>query len=366
MSQGFVPLSISINTKLLKEVVMFKKWCSDKQLFVNDAKEANYLFMDGGKLSVPESFPESEMFYKMYIHFLNFEPIYLLEKISSEFKYFLDVDLKRGNVKEQFAQLFDDFVHFVTQDERVMVCMCSKRQGYHFIFEDAVETKVSARERTILLIKSLYITFPNIDWQSVIDLSVYNTSLRVVGSQKMTPNGPEARYYKPYFYIAKKKPPKGRESDSHFAKTYYDKVDMYSLKRSLIRHSLELNTCVKDSPIQRPIVNFPKKDKCIDYSLLEEEIHMMHPKYKSARVTRVTKISNTYCISTDHHWCQNKDGCHASNTIYFVVSKGRKMRQKCFCRCETLERKFCKCKDFTSAPFNMSYKCYNYLSLNVH
>jgi hypothetical protein len=50
-------------------------------------------------------------------------------------------------------------------------------------------------------------------------------------------------------------------------------------------------------------------------------------------------------------YCMNLRNDHNSNNVYFVITKDG-LRQKCFCRCDTLERRASgKCKDFVSKPF---------------
>jgi hypothetical protein len=55
-----------------------------------------------------------------------------------------------------------------------------------------------------------------------------------------------------------------------------------------------------------------------------------------------------YLITVDSKYCQNLQGEHSNNQIYFVITNTG-LFQKCFCRCNTIEkRKFGKCMDYTS------------------
>lgn len=351
---------------------MFKSWCKEQGFFTKDAKEMQeirtFLFMDAGKIGVP--IEKLKLFCKAYLHFLKLEPIYLLEKLSTNFKFFIDVDLKTSSL-QAIPQFIDTLIEKLEQIEiqnnheksNLLVYVCNQGKGYHIIYENSCETKESARMRLGNIIDCLNCSDCNkMTFETILDMSVYNTALRCIGSHKMTNGTPEHRYYKPLLY---------RTDQS--ATTYYSKIDLQSLSRSL----LNLNTKIPKELEQllcKPInaVSYKARvrcdysviEQCPSFSIIEKEIHMMNEGYASAKVKTIKRFGASICITTNHRWCQNRRGEHNSNTIYFVVSKNKQMKQKCFCRCN-VKRSSGMCKDYSSEPFNISYRCYKSLISNL-
>jgi hypothetical protein len=67
----------------------------------------------------------------------------------------------------------------------------------------------------------------------------------------------------------------------------------------------------------------------------------------SADVTKVYVHGDIYLVSTNSKYCENLKRNHASNHVWFLIS-GDSIRQKCFCRCETIRGRINGfCKDFS-------------------
>lgn len=77
-----------------------------------------------------------------------------------------------------------------------------------------------------------------------------------------------------------------------------------------------------------------------------KDIDVTQALYAHDRSVIYAKTDSCYCLNTDHE--------HKSNTIYFELKRCGEMRQKCFCRCDTLiGRKNGLCSVFKSHPVNI-------------
>jgi hypothetical protein len=83
------------------------------------------------------------------------------------------------------------------------------------------------------------------------------------------------------------------------------------------------------------------------YGYLETFIRRYMDGQKNARVKRVFKNKKGYMIDTTSKYCENLGRAHHSNHIWFMIGIDSTIKQKCFCRCETMDgRKYGFCKDF--------------------
>jgi hypothetical protein len=78
---------------------------------------------------------------------------------------------------------------------------------------------------------------------------------------------------------------------------------------------------------------------------------MQCPEYKNLGIRSVKKSANDmFTIITNSHYCQNLGRNHNSEHVYFQI-RGKKIVQKCFCKCDTSEgREKGKCKYYSSSP----------------
>jgi hypothetical protein len=176
---------------------MFSKYISQFSKSVEN--EQTHLSFNKGKYNVPdEKFDE---FYKKYFETLlkGDEDLYLIEKVyNSQFAFFLDLDAKNINLTD------DDIVYIIDLAKKVISKMfvedenktiydyvITKRlSNYHINFYNLIVNNDLGKKVTTKIIES---PFENEDiklkntherLRECIDMSVYRTGLRLLGSKK--------------------------------------------------------------------------------------------------------------------------------------------------------------------------------------
>jgi hypothetical protein len=135
---------------------MFKQW-----VLSLPKRDPNFYLMDGGKFYIPQRLRET--FLENYLAALKSnEDVFCLEKVGGWFKFFLDID----------TSLTDEKLNEIIKDEDVFVLKCKVKMSYHIIFEKKIVNKKEASAKATELKKKY----------SSIDSSVYNSSLRMIGS----------------------------------------------------------------------------------------------------------------------------------------------------------------------------------------
>ena len=292
----------------------FKQQCS--QYFTSNSDEATHLFMDGGKLHIPLESLIS--FYNLYISCINNnEKISLVEKLGKniQMRFFLDVDFK--NCLEDihiFPQLLNKCNEIVGINGTVFEC--SQYKGFHIIYNIPV-----SHSEAITLASKINKFFPK-----YIDLSVYSTGLRMLGSIKYEKNHLVDRFYgvKP--------------------------LDFDTFRFSIVRiKKLDyIPTVLNTKPIS---------------SNLHKVFQKISDRYTSINITKISFNSkfNSFTINTDCKFCTNKNDFHKNNNIYFVIDKNKYLYQKCMCRCIDTNRVFNYCGNFVSKGVKVPNSVYNEL-----
>jgi hypothetical protein len=159
-----------------------------------------------------------------------------------------------------------------------------------------------------------------------LDTSVYRSGLRMMGSSKKKNI---SRIYKPF-----------NNQDGTISVN-----DMYD--NSLLIHKLSIKL---PAPVKKNLSILPNKYKTISNGFDFSNIHI---NYKNTHVTHIFKRRDEYIIQTKEHFCTNIDREHKNNHIYFVVTKNKKIYQKCYCTCfET------KCNSFVGKEKPVSIKLF--------
>jgi len=296
----------------------FKQQCS--HFFTSNNDEATHLFMDGGKLHIPLESLIS--FYQLYISCINNnENISLVEKLGKniEMRFFLDVDFKKhlDNI-HIFPELLNKSNEIVGINGTVFEC--SQHKGFHIIYNFPV-----SHSQAIELASKIKVFFPK-----YIDLSVYSTGLRMLGSIKYEKNLLVNRFY-------------GNKP-----------LDFDSFKFSIVR--------------LRKLESIPKAFNTTPVSSnLHKVFQKISDQYKSINITKISYNYkfNSFTINTDCRFCTNKDDFHKNNKVYFVIDKKKYLVQKCLCRCIDSNRVFNYCGNFTSKKVKVPISVYNEL-LSTH
>jgi len=298
---------------------MFKQWCLNRFL-TNEASNATHLFMDGGKIHVPQDkFP---MFLKKYYHAVTSnEQISCIEKLGKNcvMRYFLDIDFKNYNMSHEEKLYALDVILISMQtfiDTIPNIYICSQKEGVHVVYNKACDYKTCIEITTNLLkickTSALYV-----------DNSVYNTGLRMVGSFKYSNRNLEKRSYLPYDDILS-----------------YDQ-----LKHSIVR--IKSVECTSITP--------SKNSKSFDdtYKKLNEFINKhFNNEHELYTVVSLKQLGECVSCVTSNKYCFNVKRQHKNANVYFVFNlKQKTCYQKCFCRC------------MSNMPFDT--QCRNYKSYSV-
>jgi P4 family phage/plasmid primase-like protien len=155
--------------------------------FVKDTdKHQTHLSFNRGKYNVPNE--EYDIFYKKYYEALinGEEDLFLIEKVhNSKFRFFMDLELKQQALSDEDVEYIlegikqaikDIFKQGVELDKYII----SKREArYHVNFYDLVVDSGTAKE----VVNVAKTKIPG-RLQDAIDVSVYRTGLRLLGSKK--------------------------------------------------------------------------------------------------------------------------------------------------------------------------------------
>lgn len=298
----------------------FTNWCVKNKVYTNDISKCTHLLLNGGKLCIKKDMMDS--FLNAYTNALrNEEELYLVERVSSEINLFLDIDAKSSQLNcdslvTNIQTLLDEYT--------INIYKCNVTNGYHLIFSDYIVTPNEATKIVVALQKKLCQKFGYSldDIKSIVDLSVYKTGLRMIGSYKKN----DLRCYLPL-------------------NTQRNLLTEINISESLIRQSYDVP------------VSANSKKVSTKYEPIIQEIQRLHLNFKDFKITKISKLGDTYCIYTDCHFCMNKESKHTKEVVYFIVTKDKKISQKCFCSNSTV-RLNGTCSSYKSKPVSFSHKVY--------
>lgn len=300
---------------------MFKQYCA--RWFTKDVSSTTHLFMDGGKLSVPND--ELPHFLTKYVEFLNKgDTIALIEKLGVNciMRFFLDVDKIEDIDQNTIVESANKIVQ-----SKCNVYYCTRSKGLHIVYN-----KVVSCEEAISLANVIKETLPPLYAKSI-DTSVYKTGLRMIGSRKYDHTTKQFvdRYYAPYM------------NESQFT--------MKMLKPSVVR----IKTVENKSEFFCT--------RCTPSSLLNTYMAKIHTNYTNVKILKQFRYKEKLCIDVASKFCTNIDKEHNGHNIYFVLDmQTRQLYQKCFCKCNTtVGRKNGLCKNYRSSPVKVSLSDFNVL-----
>ena len=305
-------------------MTFFHNWCIRNSVYTQKSSECTHLLLNGGKLCVKAS--QMDSFLQAYVKSLqNNDELYIVERVSKEIRLFLDIDTKSSNLD---CDLLVRRIHKLLPVEKLEY-KCNKTNGYHIIFSDCIVTPNAAHTTVVALqekLAQLYCYDMN-ELRSTIDLSVYKTGLRMIGSYKKN----DLRCYLPH--------QKNRVS-----------LDIDDICQSLIRHSHDL-----------PEVSKQAQSLSTKTEPIMKEIMRLNSNFRNFRITKISKLGDTFCIYTDSHFCMNKGDFHSKEIVYFIVTKDKKISQKCFCS-NSIKRQHGLCSNYKSSPSSFSHRAYYILN----
>lgn len=297
---------------------MFKRYCNKKGWYTTQ-NNATHLFMDGGKLHIPDN--DLPQFINKYIECINKGDIVsLVEKLGAycEMRFFLDVDKIEGINCENIIKVSSKIIGMSPN-----IYTCTQENGLHIVFN-----KVVTCEEAIKLCNYIKQKVSCAESNSI-DISVYKTGLRMIGSRKFNSKTQQfiERYYVPLGYKN-------------------EQFTLNMMKQSIVRLK-EYKTSVCKSCTTSG-----------NYTYLQKYMEKINECYKGITITRVNTIGDHYCVNVQSKFCTNINGKHNSHNIYFVICKQKnEMYQKCFCRCNKTEnRLYGLCAEYKSKSVKVSIK----------
>lgn len=353
---------------------MFKSWCASQKF--NNAANLSHVLMDGGVLSVP--FDKLNMFHEKYVEAVRIdEKLYVVEQKSERYNFFVDIDYKSedplglDDIKDICKIICDKVKRHGGRDCIISVappkpCGDQTKTGIHLNWSGLVVDQASAIALREHILIALSISKGGIDWNQVIDASVYGSATRKTkgsgfrmpwsykkakhdacngqgcpgcdgGKIDQLPYLPVFRYvYGPLSSIIR------IEQDP----------TLEILNMSVVRTDAPQNTIV-ESPSSRiregRFTTAQTKDELHDEKIkseIEAFVQTNLEGQRNATITKVFKHKNCFLVSTNSKYCENLKREHGSNHVWFIIS-GKEIVQKCFCECETLRgRRDGFCKDF--------------------
>jgi hypothetical protein len=353
---------------------MFKSWCSTQNF--NNRTNLSHVLLDGGVLSVP--FDKLNDFYEKYIEAVKCgEKLFVVEQKTPTYNFFVDIDYKHeraltlDEIKSICKIICDKVKRHGGKDCLISVAPPKNsggliKTGVHLNWSGFVVNQTSALALREHILIALTYSKSNVDWNNVIDSSVYGCNARKTqGSGLRMPWS-----YKKEKHDACKGigcPECGGKKIDQVA---YLPLFMYThgplsalinieqtpninfLKMSSIRtDATEYITITSPSFNQKEgsFSNEQTKDELYDESIrsdIQGFIRKNVEGQKDSFITKIFKHTDSYLISTTSKYCENIKRSHNSNHIWFYIS-GKVIAQKCFCRCETLHgRHDGFCKDF--------------------
>ena len=193
---------------------MFSKYIL--QFTKNVDQKQTHLSFNKGKYNVPDE--KFEEFYKNYYRIITNESdverksLYLIEKVyNSNFAYFLDLDIKNRDVDDEdildvieVVQTNISKMFKTVEDKNICEYIVSKRvtetgSNYHINFYNLIVNNVIGKKLTLKILENKSLLSGDI--KSSIDLSVYRTGLRLLGSRKDIKNKDNLDYISDIYRI---------------------------------------------------------------------------------------------------------------------------------------------------------------------
>jgi hypothetical protein len=344
---------------------------------LNHSTDLTHLFLDGGKARVPrEHLPAFWEAYTTYNVLASSstttsgqEPClqHAVEKVGPTFKMFMDLDIPAtvyshfGDDAQAIARALLEEVpdraavgsvillERIGAPKKVLTPKGSTpKVGVHLVWTSLVVDEANARSIRGDVIDRLSARDPSSAWDAVIDASVYRSGLRMSLSCKGK-GTTEASAYMPSL-------------EYEFATKVYRVIDVQEavLASTTARCSIHVDPrrglglpptaewVMLTQEEDTQVIAQEKDDdgemtkklqrKRVDKADKDRFIQALPEPYRSSscKVTSVNHHGHCVTVFVDSRYCNNIQGEHRSNKVYFVAS-ARGIVQKCMCRCDTLE-----------------------------
>jgi hypothetical protein len=320
-----------------------KIWFYSTGKIVTDNSLTTHYSMEGFKLNLSEDYDTFQELYAKNIKFKNC----LVEKKTDFFRFFIDFDVLSEIIidEEPYLKCIQEVIFNIYNikdlkcistipDKNIEIIKDNKKfikQGFHFHWPDLivdVETAIKIRSNILVSIKTVFgkVEHFDNDWEKIIDKCVYKKNgLRLIGSDKCTISD-STRVYEDRVYILKD--------------VYIDKISNKEMVEYYTNNMLAL---VKDTSVRSDKTEITKYVNLNEY---EEETQVLNSElisvsknspvyleikkffknhatgYNVEDLGNISKVNgkDMYLIYTKSKYCQNKNGFHKNNHIYFKIT----------------------------------------------
>lgn len=364
---------------------MFKQWCK-QQGFCKSGPNLSHVLMDGGVLSVP--FDRLNDFYTAYIDAVERnEKIYVVEQKTDTFHFFVDLDYKSEeqvsfDTVEEFCTTICDRVSKFT-DKKALVSVAQPKKcgdlmkyGVHINWHGFVVDHGSAMALHSHIVSALNLLFPTTNWNEVVDTSVYGGGKKnAKGSGFRMPWSHKRAKHDACGGVGCTGCEKGKVTqgqyipilmyDGKFKRIHDREPSVEILHMATLRTEAKEYEVIQGSVREEGSFTVHETKNTFD----DPEVHLSLQKFirkhmegqGSADVTKIYVHGDIHLVSTNSKYCENLKRKHASNHVWFLID-GDTIRQKCFCRCETIRgRHNGFCKDFSGRSLRLPDDVYKAL-----
>lgn len=331
-------------------------WLKSTGKMVTDSakRDVTHFMFDGGKLDISDDHETFQIMYSKYIKFKNC----IVERKTEFFKFFVDFDILSEEIinLEEYVILIQNTLSNLYKNES-LVCIVTGadkykqiskneklyfKQGFHLHWPGIIVDKTTA----LAIRKNLIVNLTNVfgknekhydSWEKIIDRCVYeNNGLRLVGSDKcIISDG--IKNYEERIYILKDVYFETKRNQSLF--DLYDNDIFQLVKNTSIRSDARCITEVQGlcEYIETEESTESNCGNLITLSRNSQEhkaiekffkVHAVGYRVEDIRAISQVKDKCMYLINSKSKWCQNKQGFHSNNHIYFKLSPSG-LYQKC-------------------------------------
>jgi hypothetical protein len=351
-----------------------KLWFYSTGKIVNDTSLTTHYSMEGFKLNLSDDYDTFQELYAKNIKSKNC----LVEKKTDFFRFFVDFDVLSESIvdEEPYLKCIQDVLYNIYNinnlkcistipDKNVKIVRENKtfiKQGFHFHWPELivdVETAIKIRSNILVNIKTIFgkVEHFDNDWEKIIDKCVYKKNgLRLIGSDKCT-IADNTRVYEDRVYILKNvyiDKNSNRELVDYYTNNMLALVKDTSIRSDMseITKYINLNEYEEEERqvSNSELVSISKKS--LEYSEIEKFFKNHATGYNVEDLGNISKVrgKDMYLIYTKSKYCQNKQGFHKNNHIYFKLTPTG-LCQKCLSQNTGLHG--C-CRDYQSSYVPLS------------
>jgi hypothetical protein len=321
-----------------------KLWFYSTGKIVNDTSTATHYSMEGFKLNLSDDYDTFQELYAKNIKFKNC----LVEKKTDFFKFFIDFDVLSEIIvdEEPYLKCIQEVIYNIyniknlkcistVPDKNIDIVKEDKtfiKQGFHFHWPELivdVETAIKIRSNILVNIKTIFgkVEHFDNDWEKIIDKCVYKKNgLRLIGSDKCI-IADNTRVYEDRVYILK-----NVYIDNNSNKElvdYYMNNTLALVKDTSIRSNkteittyANLNEYEEEENLISNSELAPVSKNSLVYAEIKKFFKNHATGYNVEDLGNISKVNgkDMYLIYTKSRYCQNKQGSHKNNHIYFKMT----------------------------------------------